>query len=365
MKRILHGLGSLEQGGSETYTLRYINFDKENEHFVICGQGKTGVLEEEFKKRSRIITDIYFGRIFGNYIKFYKFLKKEKIDVYWQGGIAGGSAISLLVAQLAGVKRRIIFYRSSSWYWEERDFFHLKELYIKIVDKICSKSVNTILANSYSAINNYHPNLPANKYKVIYNGINKESISKKTKKEIRELLNIPNDAFVVGHSGRLNSAKNHKMIVKVALNLCHKYTNMYFVLMGLNVDKEYRDLIKSEGLEKQILLLGYRNDVMDILKGLDLYYFPSITEGQPNALLEAMVSGLPFVASNIEPIQECIPDNLVRFLVDPYDEGKNISAIESLYNNPEILHERSCEEWALKRFDAEVQFQLFKEELEK
>ena len=69
--------------------------------------------------------------------------------------------------------------------------------------------------------------------------------------------------------------------------------------MGKGVREKYEMIVQQMGLDGQIHLLGYRSDVLRILPLFDLYYFPSLTEGQPNALIEAMATGLPFVASDI------------------------------------------------------------------
>lgn len=362
MKKILHILGSLNQGGAETYLLRYLQYDRENEHYVLCKYGITGPLEKEYKKVAHIITDINFSHILGDYHKFYRFLKDQHIDSVWDGT----TDITLIIAKFAGVKNRYLFYRSSSSCWV-KDSFYIRHLYNFILRKLCSLSVTKILANSETALKRFHPNYKKHpeRFQVIYNGISTNSISNKNRTEIRELLHIPKDAFIVGHSGRLDPAKNHPMIIDVAISLCKKYEDIHFVLMGLNVDKKYGEQIEQLGLENRIHLLGYRKDVMDILKGLDLYYFPSVTEGQPNALIEALVSGLPFVASNIDPIKEATPTLLHKNLVDPRDKELNVSAIENFYLNRDRLSSETCAEWAINYFEANRQFHLFKTELER
>lgn len=362
MKRILHITTSLYQGGAETYLLRYLQFDRENEHYVLCRHGVTGPLESEFRKVAHVITDIKFNHFIGNYLKLYRFLKEKHIDSVWDLS----PNIILIIADFANVKNRILFYRSSSTCWH-KDPFYLRHIYGFIRRILCVGSATKILANSETALKKFHPNYKKHpdRFQVIYNGISNKSISIKNKNEIREMLLIPQDAFIVGHSGRLDPAKNHSMIIDVAISLCKKYDDIHFVLMGLNVDKKYGEQIKQLELENRIHLLGYRKDVMDILKGIDLYYFPSTTEGQPNALIEAMVSGLPFIASNIDPIKEATPTHLHKNLVDPHDKELNISAIESFYLDRDRLLSDRCAEWAINFYDANRQFNLFRTELER
>lgn len=95
--------------------------------------------------------------------------------------------------------------------------------------------------------------------------------------------------------------------------------------------EKYEMMVQQMGLNKQIHLLGYRDDVLRILPLFDLYYFPSLTEGQPNALIEAMATGLPFVASDIAPIKESVPPAIRSLLLPPCDSERAVKVIERIY----------------------------------
>src|SRR5690606_27470478 len=134
--------------------------------------------------------------------------------------------------------------------------------------------------------------------------------------------------------------KNHQTIMEVAFRLVKKHPNIYFLLCGNGVKTNLKDLVLSEGLDKRILLFENREDIPVFLNTLDCYFFPSTREGQPNALIEALVVGLPFVASNIAPIQETIGLNTNLYPADGVDEFVN--ALEEIY---------------LKRPDRDIEFQ--------
>src|SRR5690606_29803100 len=129
------------------------------------------------------------------------------------------------------------------------------------------------------------------KYEVIYNGID-ASMFVRSKENLRNELNIPANAFIVGHVGRYNEAKNHKTIIEVAVSFCKQDSNNFFLFCGKDTDVHLTERVAQEELENQIKILGLRNDVYKVLNTLDCFYFPSISEGQPNALIEALVSGL-------------------------------------------------------------------------
>lgn len=359
--KILHIIGSFEQGGAETYTLRYCQYDKENRHYVLGVNGKPGDLSKEFAEHATVIDNIKVGPMGQNWKWFFHFLKKEKIDSVWS--VNGG--LLLLVAKVAGVGTRLTFYRNSTTHIEH-DPMHLRAMYLRMTYLLNPLISTNVLSNSFAAIRNYNPFLAKRKkgYEVIYNGIDLNHISKKGKEQVREELGLPKNAFVIGHSGRYHFAKNHEMIMKVAFALCKKFEDVYFVLIGKGVPEKYGIQVEKEGLSQRIVMLGYRKDVMDILKALDLFYFPSTTEGQPNALIEAMLSGVPFVASDISAIKETTPDDLHRQLVSCHDFEKNYDLIECLYHNKEKLIDLKCESWAKSHFDANKQFELFKKQLQ-
>src|SRR5690606_15090444 len=85
--------------------------------------------------------------------------------------------------------------------------------------------------------------------------------------------------------------------------------------------------------DKSIFLLENRKDIPKVLNAFDLYYFPSITEGQPNALIEAWIKGIPFLASNIKPIKDIVPEELYSYLSNPLDAEKQIIIINHLLKN--------------------------------
>src|SRR5690606_8213113 len=92
------------------------------------------------------------------------------------------------------------------------------------------------------------------RFQVIYNGINADSFLS-TNANLREKLNIPENAFVVGHVGRFNVAKNHKTMIQVAVNMCQKDSNIFFVFCGDKVVEGLSEEVQKHQLESQIKLL--------------------------------------------------------------------------------------------------------------
>jgi glycosyltransferase involved in cell wall biosynthesis len=354
---------SLNSGGLENYLLRFVShYQNDFEAYVICKSGKSGSdLVNDFEQLGVTIIPLklsYFN--FLAYIKFFKLLKTEKYDCIcdFTGNFA---ALPLLTAKLAGIKKRVAFYRGSSNHFKE-DGFRL--LYNKLMNYIIPYVSTSILANSREALNFFFKNKWKDNpnYEVIYNGINASPFFYE-KENLRNELNIPSNAFVTGHVGRYNQAKNHKTIIEVAVQLCKLDSNIYFIFCGKDTEIYLKDRVLQEGLENQIKLLGMRKDVIKVLNTLDCFYFPSLTEGQPNALIEALVAGLPFVASNIEPHKETIPDSHYEQLINPLDVESAIKKIVKIKESESYAKSLILKEWAIEKFNAKTQFGCFFEKL--
>lgn len=362
MKKVLFIITSPESGGTETYLLRFLNFSSSiNNCTVLCKKSIDGNLASKFEKLCKLD---YIGRLgYVNplpYIKLLFFLKKNKFDSVcdFTGNF---SALDIFCSKLMKVPVRISFYRESRNQFKPTLF---KRFYAHIAAKMAYKFSTKILSNSEEALNYFYPgwrNNDINKCLVIYNGFDMRLLSKKTKHEIRSQLNIPLSSFVICHTGRYTAAKNHEMIIKCAEKICSKYEDIIFLLVGSNVNEVYNEEIKRNNLGKQIRLLGYRSDVLDILKCADLFYFPSLNEGQPNALIEAMASGLPFIASNIPTIRETVPPSCVNSLIDPTNLIENIDAIEKAYKDKYSLI--GYAKWAQNKFSSNILFKQFLTEL--
>ena len=218
-----------------------------------------------------------------------------------------------------------------------------------------------ILSNSKAALDYFYKDYNwqnDSRFEVIYNGIDAKSFLS-SKEDLRKEFNIPEAAFVVGNVGRYNEQKNHKTAIEVAVSLCEKYDDIYFMFCGKGVDLAFTDYIKNKGLIDRIILPGMRRDVIKVLNTLDCFYFPSILEGQPNALIEAMIANIPFVASNIEPVKETTPEYLHTYLLPPLDLEKAKESILKIKNVNDYRTQFLIKDWAIKRFDSNIQFKKF------
>ena len=116
---------------------------------------------------------------------------------------------------------------------------------------------------------------------VLNNGINFERFDKANSKDfVRSREGIPQDAFVIGHIGRLDGQKNHKFLIQVFSEIYKKIPNAYLLLVGAGELKtQIEQQISKLGLTDRVKILSNRSDVPDLLNAMDLFIFPSKFEG--------------------------------------------------------------------------------------
>ncbi|GGB72085.1 mannosyltransferase [Flavobacterium suaedae] len=355
---------SLDPGGIETYLLRFLKHTSGSnfEAVVIVRSAKKGSLEENYKELGVRVFRMPLG--YFNPIKawnYYKLLKKITPDVICDFN-ANFAGLSLRIARFAKIEKRLVFYRQGKNHFQ-KSFF--RNLYNDWSKNLVYNESEQILSNSKASLDFFFPNWQnENRFKVIYNGIDATPFIENIDNSIlKNQLNIPVDAFVIGHSGRLDPAKNHDTILKVAKKLISKHDDIYFVLCGLNTEKLISE-VRELGIDDRVRLLGYRSDVPNVIQIFDAFYFPSITEGQPNSLIEAMLAGVPFVASGIKPIKEIIPLHLHQYLVDAFDISNAVSVLETIKDDG-VCDIDDTQKWAINFFSPEKRFKEFLECLQK
>lgn len=358
-KKIIFFINDLNSGGIENYLLRFLRFksDSFNAIVVYCKNGIGGQLEDDYLsiKNVRVVKNkINFFRR-SDYLRLKSYLQDESFDVVcdFTGNFGG---LILRQSRKAGIEKRIAFYRGSTNRFKSG---LLKNIYNHWLNYLVKKNATNILSNSKAALEFFFTNTWQNKksFEVIYNGVDPD-VYLEENDDLRLELNIPTDAFVVGHTGRFNPAKNHKVIIEVAEFLVTKYENIYFILCGNGVDDNLRPYLKENRLDERILTFGNRRDIPRFLNTMNFFIFPSITEGQPNSLLEAMLMKLPFVASNINPIKETVGTDNSNRLFSPFDSAAFKFIIEEAYlQNVKPSYENR--DYILNNFNHKLLFNKF------
>lgn len=349
-------------GGIENYILRFIDVYKNSlDITILCKLGITGEFASKFSDKGVKVISLglkYFSIIHA--FKFVSFLRKEQFYSIcdFTGDFAG---LVMFLGNIAKVEKRLVFYRSSKYQFDSSFF---KNIYVAISKRLTKYYSTKILSNSRSALNYFHSNWEEEKenYEVIYNGItsskgNITSFSQSLKKR------FPEDRFLIGHVGNYRPVKNHQLIINVATEICKHRKNVYFVLAGKDLEENLGPIIRERNLEDKILIVGYLENIPELLSLLDLFIFPSFNEGQPNALLEAIVYGVSIVASKIPSILESVPESIHFCLKSANDTAGFVKVIEQVISEGSLYDVSEMQDWAKREYDPMMRFNQFYQEL--
>ena len=188
----------------------------------------------------------------------------------------------------------LVRYPRKTIYGKIYNFFinHLYQKTDKVV--VVSKKIKNILVNYY--------NIPKGKIEVIYNPINIQKYLKLSKEPMEErYYKIFKDAFVFINIGRLTEAKGQWFLIRSFKKVVEKYPNSKLIILGEGeLKKNLKNLIKKLKLENNVFLLGIQKNPFKFLKNSDCFVFPSLWEGLPNVLIEALIFNIPIISTDCE-----------------------------------------------------------------
>jgi glycosyltransferase involved in cell wall biosynthesis len=151
------------------------------------------------------------------------------------------------------------------------------------------------------------------------------------RERVRVDMGIPRDALVVGCVGRFDPVKDHRGFLQAAARLAARRPDVCFVLCGAGVDPENERImgwIEELRLEDRCWLLGHRNDLERVYRGLDVLALSSYTEAFPNVVGEAMASGVPCVVTSVGDAPWLVGET--GHVVPPRDPAALAAAIDTV-----------------------------------
>ncbi|MFL5737179.1 MAG: glycosyltransferase [Actinomycetota bacterium] len=171
---------------------------------------------------------------------------------------------------------------------------------------------------------------------VIPNGVDVERIRSGAleRNAAREALGVPLDATVVGTIGGITSKKGHGVWLEAAERVLAKAPGTAFVWIGLPIEGAALERrIEATGLGERVLLAGYREDAAALLRAFDLFCLPSLHEGLPLSVLEALAVGVPVVATSVGGVPEALASG-GGVLVPPSDAQALADVLLELIADP-------------------------------
>ena len=158
--------------------------------------------------------------------------------------------------------------------------------------------------------------------------------------KIRRNLGIPTDVYLVGSVGRLTAQKGYDVLLESIAQVVKIFTNTYFVIIG---DGENAAALKKQaldlGITDRVIFTGPRSDIEEVLYAMDLFVSSSRWEGLSTVLMEAMVVGVPIVATDIPGNRELLQPGISAWFV-PVDNAEALAeGIIEAYQKPDLSRE--------------------------
>lgn len=148
-----------------------------------------------------------------------------------------------------------------------------------------------------------------------------------SRQQARQMLGLPQDAFIIGTIGRLVPAKGHLQLLEAFSAIKDEYPHAQLAIIGEGrLRQEMESMIQARHMEGRVSLLGSRDDALQYVKAYDVFVMSSVTEGLPLALLEGMSARLPVIGSDIDSMRPILEDSGARI----YPVGQPLALAERL-----------------------------------
>lgn len=301
--KIVHVITSLDDGGAEHTLYKICKYDKKNQHIVISLKG-SGKYSPLLKKLKITVYNINMKKNFFLIFKFFlirKFLINLKPDIV-QTWLVHGDFFGGIASRLAGIENVAWNIRYSKLEIGKAKFSTI--LLTRILAKLSNLIPKLVIVVSKSAYKNCKElGYRHKKLLMIPNGydLRNHKFKKFHKLNFRKKYNVKKNIPLIGTIARYDPKKDHSNLLK-ALNIVKlKKIDFECFLVGNNITHKNSvlyDEIKKLKLEKNIKLLGKKNNILEIMKGIDLYIQSSSSEGFPNVIAESMACKTPCVSTN-------------------------------------------------------------------
>jgi glycosyltransferase involved in cell wall biosynthesis len=244
--------------------------------------------------------------VFQSFRKLLNIIKKERVAL-----LHANSSRSMMYAMLLRLFHRI----EIIWH-------------IRIVDKdslfdrLFEPFANKIITNSKATARRFSWLKDQNKIVTIYNGLDLKSFDENNDGlKIKKELSIKDEVIIIGTIAKLQPKKGIHILLNAAPQIIKKFPSVKFLIVGdapeaeVSYLKQLKSLIKKLNISKHVILPGFRNDISQIMKVIDIFVLTSFSESFGRVLIEAMAASKPIIASNVGGIPEVVTDGEAGILV--------------------------------------------------
>lgn len=337
MIKILHVITLSEIGGAQTVLFNIVSCLHQKDNILIdaacapAGElvGRLRDCGVKVYEMPELVRDISPAADWLALLKLRRLIAENKYDIVHCHSSKAG-IIGRFAAKLAGVPR--IIFTVHGWgvtslqSWQKRILFGFAEKAAGMVstDIVCVSQADFERGKDF---------VTSKKMTVIYNGVLKP---RGKNGRLRRIIDIGGKKIIIGMAARLKRPKESLFFLETA-NKLRSIQGLHFVLIGDGPQYgECAQFVKDHSLQNTVHLLGNRADLAELYAGMDIFVLFSSWEGLPMTILEAMMAGLPIVASNVGGVGEEIVDGWNGFLLDELNVEKAAELLMKLASDESL-----------------------------
>ncbi len=356
--RILHLIASNFVGGPEKQILHHA-LDLQNSDFEVWVGSfrdrpeKAAILQQAEESGLHTYESLSSGRFDPRAVfELASFLKRQKIQLLCTHGFKANT-VGALAKNVAGVPQ-IAFCRG--WTAETlrvRAYEALERRFLALADRIIC--VSEAQAEYFATKHLLQPRIS-----VVHNAMldSIDTGAECDREAAKMQLGFSPATLVIGAVGRLSVEKGQRYLVEAAPGLVREFRDLKIVLLGEGREREsLESQVKRLGLENVVVLPGFHKNVARWMQAFDVLANCSLTEGIPNAILEALAVGTPVVATSVGGVPELIKDRETGLLVAPGSSEALAGGLAEVLRDSSLALKlgQAGRDWVRTRFSASVQ----------
>ena len=198
--------------------------------------------------------------------------------------------------------------------------------------------------------------------RVVHNGVDIEEVRSVECRKMDE--GVDHRAPTICTVGRLSPVKGHWDLLLAVRELIKTWPTLQLLVVGRGrLESVLKQQVMDFGLAQNVRFVGHLENVREVWPSVDVFVLPSLSEGMPLSLLEAMAAGVPAVATRVGGVGEAIEDGKTGLLVPPGDRHSLAESIIKLLENPTVARQmgKAAQETVVRRFSLAKMVQAYQE----
>ena len=337
--RVMHVFGGRVRSGVETSILTLAGGQRQGLGEVVLVPLAEGAFTGEARDLGFTVAPLNKKRRYDVFSipRLARIIKQHRIDILHSHAV-NGSFYACPAGRLAGVRGQVCHFHAPTTE-------SLEDVYRWKLPRVAAYRYHLWLTRWCQRVITVNPALrrdlirrgaPPEKVVFIPNALDPDDYdhTRAARRALRDELGLPPEVSVVGAVARLSAFKNFPLLLRAAKRLLDAREPVCFVLAGDGPDRPMLEKMAAElGIARDVHFLGWRKDVSRVLSGFDVFVLSSSSEGFGLSMMEAMATGLPIVATDVDGPRVLVEHGETGLLVPSGDAGRMAEAIRSLVHD--------------------------------